>query len=541
MKESINKILTLVLFIFSTTSNSFGQLTELVSKSEKAVFAIYTYDEYGSPSGMGTGFFIDSKGTGITNYHVLDGAYKAVIKLSDNSKYDITKILSSNQEADLIRFTISNPSNKIFSALNISQVVPQKGQKIFVIGNPEGLESTVSEGIVSSIRELEDFGNILQITAPISPGSSGSPIMTMDGSVVGVATFQFKQGQNLNFGIESKKIKDLQLLTNSRSLSNLSSDLVIINRRCEDNSELVLNSIEFRPDRTIANFSFTNVSLGYGDHMLIWTGRNKQDDGFFIQDLETNTKYYIQTATIGIERANGTEVKLGETKRFTVTFEKVPNYIKKINIMEGLSSSWSFLNLNLDDYRTQSGKDVSNYQKNLALTKLSTRDFTSAKELLGETLKENKTDDDAYNILGIICYVMDNNYDALVYLTKAIEINPKNDIYYFNRYTVYNFQKKFEEALMDITLAIKNRPSQGEYYRYRAFLFMQDKEWQKAVNDFDIALNQMGEDWYMLKLRGNCKTWLKDFSGACSDWKRAYKLSDYEDDKLYETINKTCK
>lgn len=540
MKTIAKLILANALIIFSTLIVQ-AQLTELVAKKEKAIFAVYTYDEYGSPSGMGTGFFIDGKGTGITNFHVLDGASKAIIKLSDNSNYDITKILASNQEADLVRFSIDNPTNKSFSYLTLSQTVPLKGQKIFVIGNPEGLQSSVSEGIVSSIRELEGFGNIIQITAPISPGSSGSPIMTMEGNVVAVATFQFKEGQNLNFGIESDKIKDLLEKTNSKSISNLSNDLVIVNQKCEENTELVLNSIDFQSDKTVINFSFTNVSMGYGKRMMIWTARGKGDEGFFIQDLESKIKYYLTSASIASGRENGTEVNLGETKRFTVTFEKVPTSVKKINVMEGLSSSWAFLNIDLENYRKKSGKDVSNYQKNLALTKLTTSDYTSAKEILNEKLNGDKTDDEAFNILGIISYVMDNNFDALNYFSKAIEINSKNDIYYFNRFTVYASQRKISEALMDITLAIKCRPTQGDYYYRRAGIYAADKNYEKAVADMDVAISQMGEDATLYKLRGNYKTWLNDFNGACSDWNKSYKLSDRSDDELHETIRKNCK
>lgn len=541
MKKNLLKSIFIILLSIASIRNADAQLTALVQKNEKAIFAIFTYDEYGSPSGMGTGFFIDSKGTAITNYHVLDGASKAIIKLNDDTKFEIDKILAANPDADLIKFSVANPANTIFNFLTLSTTVPQKGQSIFVIGNPEGLESTVSEGIVSSIRDLDSFGNIIQITAPISPGSSGSPIMTMDGNVVAVASFQLKEGQNLNFGIETQKIKDLTTEAQPKQLSNLNSDLVIINQKCVENSELVLNSIDFRTDETVVNFSFTNVSMGYGSSMQVWTARNAGDDGFFIQDLETKTKYYMTTASIGTARTDGTSVGLGETKRFTVTFETVPSEVKKINLMEGLASSWSFLNLNLDDYRIQSGKDISNYQKNLALTKLTSKDFTTAKDLLDESLKGNTNDDDAYNILGIISYVMDNKFDALTYFSKAIEINPKNDIYYFNRGRVYYFQGKIDDAIMDVTLAIKSLPTQGDYYQYRAYYYMAEKEWQKAVNDFDVAINLMGDQWDLYRFRGNCKTWLNDFTGACNDWKKAYKLENYQDDDLAKTIKEYCK
>lgn len=80
-----------------------------------------------------------------------------------------------------------------------------------MIGNPFGLEGTVADGIVSAVRDVSDFGRIIQITAPISPGSSGSPVVNMKGEVVGVATFQLMEGQNLNFAIPSERIANLEL------------------------------------------------------------------------------------------------------------------------------------------------------------------------------------------------------------------------------------------------------------------------------------------------------------------------------------------
>ena len=78
-------------------------------------------------------------------------------------------------------------------------------------------------------------------------------------------------------------------------------------------------------------------------------------------------------------------------------------------------------------------------------------------------------------------------------------------------------------------------------HTHRANVYMAQKEWKKAVGDLDIALNLMGDSWYLLKARGNCKTWLEDMGGACRDWKDAYKLSNYTDKELNETIKKYCR
>ena len=79
-----------------------------------------------------------------------------------------------------------------------------EGQRVLVIGNPEGLQGTVSDGIISAFREDR---NLIQITAPVSPGSSGSPVLDESGQVIGMATLVYREGQNLNFAISSEYIE----------------------------------------------------------------------------------------------------------------------------------------------------------------------------------------------------------------------------------------------------------------------------------------------------------------------------------------------
>lgn len=533
-----NSTIILVLF-FLISGKTFGQLQDLIKSNEKSIFAIYTYDDYGVATGMGTGFFISSDGIAISNYHVLEGASKGVVKTIEGKTFQIEQIISSSEKADLIKFKV-NLKGEISTFLNTKTSVVEKGEKIFVIGNPHGFESSVSEGIISSVRPSDEYGTILQITAPISPGSSGSPVMTFDGKVIGVATFQFSEGQNLNFAVGINSLNSLQPTTSSFNTSR--PEMLIINERCATNTELILNSIEFKEYETVINFSFTNVSMGYGSSMQIWTNFENEDEMFVIQDLTTLEKYYAKSSTIGTSRKDGTSIALGETKRFKVIFPPIPKNIKKVNIMEGLASSWKFLELDLSKFNSLEQQNTENHNKNFALVKLESKQFADAKTLLSEIVEINKADHEAYNIMGIISYILDNNYDALLYFSKAIEVSPNNPIYYFNRYRVYFEQKQdYENALKDINTAIKILPGQGDHYQYRAYVYMALEDWKKAVADWDMAINLMGESWFLLKQRGLCKTWLEDFSGACRDWKDANRLSGYQDSQLKEWINENCK
>jgi hypothetical protein len=91
------------------------------------------------------------------------------------------------------------------------------GDEVFVAGNPQGLEGTFSQGIVSGIRDVES-GTLLQITAPISPGSSGGPVLNSEGKVVGISVATFTSGQNLNFAIPANYLASLLIASNTNGV-----------------------------------------------------------------------------------------------------------------------------------------------------------------------------------------------------------------------------------------------------------------------------------------------------------------------------------
>ena len=194
----------------ATTKTIFAkenQLQDVIKDVMPATVFIETYDAYRQPLAWGSGFFINDKGELITNYHVINGAESAKIKTPDGNIYKITKVIAKNSASDLIKMQAEIGSNEV-KFLTINKSLPDRGD-VVIIGSPEGLESTVSDGIVSAVRDLPDFGSIIQTTAPISHGSSGSPVVNMKGEVIGVASAIMEDGQNLNFVVPAAKIIEL--------------------------------------------------------------------------------------------------------------------------------------------------------------------------------------------------------------------------------------------------------------------------------------------------------------------------------------------
>jgi tetratricopeptide (TPR) repeat protein len=203
-------LFNILLFFVAVFSSPLAEenLPAIVKRIQPSVVVILTYDKNGKILGQGSGFFINDKGNVITNRHVLEGADRAEVKTANGKVFSVMKVLAEDKEGDLIRVSVEIHKS-VVSPISVSATIPEVGEKVVVIGSPLGLEQTVSDGIVSAVREIPTFGKLIQITAPISSGSSGSPVVNVRGEVIGVATFQIVEGQNLNFAIPGERVTRL--------------------------------------------------------------------------------------------------------------------------------------------------------------------------------------------------------------------------------------------------------------------------------------------------------------------------------------------
>jgi len=210
--------LLLLLFLPAPLRASQDLLPDLVRRIKPSAVAIETFDSRGEKLSRGSGFFVDTDRI-VTNRHVIEGAYRAEIHSSTGAVFPVKGVLAVDAEGDLALLKIDVPASQV-RPLPLDKTSPQEGESVVVIGNPLGLEGSVTNGIVSAVGEIPPFGRIIQITAPISAGSSGSPVVNMQGQVIGIATLQITGGQSVNFAIPSERISQLQVAT-MMSLSDL--------------------------------------------------------------------------------------------------------------------------------------------------------------------------------------------------------------------------------------------------------------------------------------------------------------------------------
>ncbi len=182
------------------------EIPEIAADATVATVLILVFDQAGREIGQGSGFVISQDGKIVTNYHVIRRAATATVKFVDGAFYRVHGVLASDQETDLVVLKLET-SRRDFPFLKVADPAEVRvGEQVVAIGSPlavpTGLltEGTVSDGIISGVR-VEDGLTILQTTAPISPGSSGGPLLNANGEVIAITTARITGGQNLNFGV----------------------------------------------------------------------------------------------------------------------------------------------------------------------------------------------------------------------------------------------------------------------------------------------------------------------------------------------------
>jgi serine protease Do len=184
--------------------------------------------------GSGSGFVVSNDGKVVTNYHVIhtSGAVQAEVRLTDGASYQIQGVLATDPDKDLAVLRLQAVGRE-FRPLHLAFTEQiQIGEHVVAIGSPlAGLaavntEATVSDGIVSGIRDWPEHQmKVLQITAPISPGSSGGALVNSNSDVIGVTFAQIVGGQNLNFAIPIAYVRSLLIESAIKSLAAVNTPI----------------------------------------------------------------------------------------------------------------------------------------------------------------------------------------------------------------------------------------------------------------------------------------------------------------------------
>lgn len=178
---------------------------DIARVASPAVITIRVYNANGDEIGLGSGFFIPD-GRLVTNHHVVAGG--SWVEILDQDGSFLGTVSYAEAQSSRLDLAILPAVGSPRSRLQLALSAPEQGQPIIVIGSPEGLGNSISDGIVSAIRPLEGR-RLIQLTAPISSGSSGGPVLNAQGHVVGVTVSTLSTGQNLNFAVPVEDVRAL--------------------------------------------------------------------------------------------------------------------------------------------------------------------------------------------------------------------------------------------------------------------------------------------------------------------------------------------
>jgi serine protease Do len=183
-----------------------GASSRTLSPAEIAFRALPAIVTMRTEQSLGTGFVVRSDGWIATNLHVIVGGPRVKVTLPDR-ELDVVEVLAASPEHDLAVVRVEARGLPVVALGDSDAMRP--GDAIVAIGNPLGLENTVSNGLISARRKFDAGVEVLQISAPIAPGSSGGPIFNDHGEVIGIATAVLEEGQNLNFGMPARYLVSL--------------------------------------------------------------------------------------------------------------------------------------------------------------------------------------------------------------------------------------------------------------------------------------------------------------------------------------------
>ena len=181
---------------------------QIVEASKPAIVRIESHYPQGRHA-VGTGFVVSPDGRIVTNLHVVQGAADIRVVMLGGRTTKVRRVVAFDRDRDLAVLQIDTKNALPTLRLGDSDKV-SAGEHVVAIGNPLGvLDYTVSDGLISSVRAVTPLLTVLQISAPISRGSSGGPLFNDVGEVIGVATMVSREGQNLNFGVPSNYLQPL--------------------------------------------------------------------------------------------------------------------------------------------------------------------------------------------------------------------------------------------------------------------------------------------------------------------------------------------
>ena len=489
-----------VLLLFCTINTVPAQTTlsaeDIAEKALAATVYLEMQDKNGKTLGIGSGFFVQPNLIA-TNYHVIEGAAKGTAKLvGKDTTYDIEGVTATDKVNDLAFLKVTAYGIKPLSLGDSDSV--RIGETVYVAGNPKGLEGTFSDGIISSRRD-KDTKERLQMTAPISPGSSGGPVLNRKGEVIGVSFAQYRalDAENLNFAIPSKYLKALFSL--SGTAKPLGQNNVFISadtyfRRGYAKAELgdyrgaiadYTEVIRLQPDMASAHYNRGVVKAELGDYRGA------------IADYTEVIRLQPDMASAHYNRGV-VKAELGQH------FAAIADYDVTIRLQPDAADAY-YSRGNVKAKLGQYFAAISDYDTTIRLKS----DYALAYMNRGNAKAE-----------------LGQHFTAIADYDIAIKLKPDLPSAYYNRGNAKFRLEQYFAAISDYDTAIRLKPDLPSAYYSRGNAKAKLGQHFAAISDYDIAIRLKPDLAQAYYNRGLAKNRLGHTLEAKQDFQTALKLAE---------------
>jgi tetratricopeptide (TPR) repeat protein len=407
------------LFVFLETLCTVQAQTarEIFQYASPSVVVLVAENLKGKRAALGSGFFI-GENIVATNYHVIKGSSRIYTKIVGQKEvYKVERIVAVDAVRDLAIIKVSGVTA---TSLILGESLVNVGDTIYAVGNPEGLEGTLSQGIVSGIRQIGD-NRYIQITASLSHGSSGGPVLNKAGEVIGISVGSLTSGQNLNFAIP---VSELVTLLNHNNIE-------VEKGIGRPDSESVAITTRIRPD-------YSPEAKSHINNLLEERQRNPKSAQALYNLGEVYERYrYYEEAVDAYKRAT------------LINSMYTDAYFRLGRIYDGLGKSIFHID--------SSSKNESN------------RYLEAAVEAYKQVIRINPKYIESYIALGETLNYLHKIDEARGALKRAINHNPNYAPAYYTLGIILGSNKHYKEAIDALKTAIRIKPDYSDEYSGGAY------------------------------------------------------------------------
>jgi tetratricopeptide (TPR) repeat protein len=447
----------------------------IFKQASPAVVRVEVRDRDSKVIGQGSGFLVSEDGLVATNHHVIEDAATAQVVLSDNTKYDVEGVASSLPASDLVLLKISGQQ---FPSLTLADdTLPSVGNKVYAIGNPRGLTNTLSDGLISGVRPVDDTLSLLQTTASISPGSSGGPLLSQEGKVIGVTTAFIQGGQNLNM------VVPVRTLIASNDAQKLSDLWAAINKK-ESEKALQLADQLHESQKGSAPYWYAvgllQSDLGNQEKAVdAWKASSKLDPN------NPSTFFNLGCSYQALDRP------VEAIGAYASALNLKPKYINAMNNIALANIAMMDYQHAIKVFNSVLAMDQ-NYERahaGLGLAYLSAQQFEAAARSLEKAIAIDRNDATAYSMLGKARFEMNKYEEALEALRAAIRLNANDATAHTYMGRSFGRLARYAEAIHAFEAALHLHPKDAELHYFLGLSHYNAKELAKAAEYWQLTHN----------------------------------------------------